>query len=184
MNMPNSRDGGNDEIPLEEGLINTETAVANMVRAGVISEVDFENRKIKVAVDGTTTPWIKWLSGDGGVKYSYTAPEVGEQVLVLCEAGNTSLSYAIRGLSSNARPLPSNKENVDKTVYADGSFIEVDLEEKTIKLESNSENELTLKVGGSQISLTNTQIEFSVGGSTFTMTDEGITMNGATINLN
>jgi phage baseplate assembly protein V len=97
-----------------------------LIRLGTIASADQAAGKCTVRLDdGATSPPIRWLERRSGATRTRSVPTVGEQVLLLCPAGELSGAIALTGLWSTATPLPG-ADLLELTEYADGAVISYD----------------------------------------------------------
>ncbi len=55
----------------------------NLIRTGVVVEVDLDDGRCRVQTGGIVTDWLQWLTTRAGRSRVWWAPSVGEQVLLL-----------------------------------------------------------------------------------------------------
>lgn len=96
------------------------------VRVGRVAELDAGAARVRVAIGDLVTAWLPWITGRAGPDRDWSAPEPGEQVLVLTPAGRGEQAVALAGIYSDAHPAPADAATVRRTVYADGAVIEYD----------------------------------------------------------
>lgn len=123
-----------DPRRIEEGfdLVELARRLANVIRAGVVAEVDLGRYRVRVRYDvdeagaPVLTAPIPWLVQRAGPDRAWWAPEVGEQVVLLAPSGELTQAYALPGLYSAAHPAPS--ADPDKCVdrHSDGATFEYD----------------------------------------------------------
>lgn len=155
----------------------------NVVRTGIITEVDTENWLCRVATGELVTNWIPWLTTRAGGAVTWWAPSVDEQVLLLSVGGDLSAAFVLPAIYSNDRPPPSTDEKAMVTDFPDGARFEyspatgtlhVSGVKKTIyeseSIEMNTD-EFTLNAGKTVI---NGPVEQS-GGS---MSSNGVVVDG------
>ena len=112
--------------------------LAAMIRFGVITGVDVANARVTCSVAGLDTDWLPWCVGRAGSTRKWSAPTVGEQVIVFAPGGDTSLGFVLPGFYQDNHPAPASAANKETTVYPDGSAVEYD----------SSSNTLTVSVSG------------------------------------
>lgn len=84
--------------------------VGNLMRCAKVSSVDLGARQcsVKFAGAGEELGPFPWLVGAAGDTISWSAPTVGEQVLLLCPEADIEQGLVLRGLYSTAFPAPAN----------------------------------------------------------------------------
>ena len=107
-------------------------ATAGIVRFGTISELDVANARVRVKTGGLETDWLPWVTARAGATRTWSAPRVGEQVVVLAESGNPSQGAVIPSIYQDNHPAPANSQDIEATVYPDGSRVEYDSASHTL----------------------------------------------------
>lgn len=105
----------------------------NLLRQGVVEQVDLENQCCRVRTGELLTDWIKWLAPRAGDSRSWWAPTVGEQVLIGAIGGELTTGVIIGSLYSNAHAAPSHSANALHHTFLDGAVIEYEPENGTLK---------------------------------------------------
>ena len=78
-----------------------ERKLANVVRPGRIAAVDTERTRVRVAYDvddddeAITTTWLPWLTARAGTVLTWSAPSLGEQVLLLSPVGDLAQAFVL-----------------------------------------------------------------------------------------
>jgi len=107
-------------------LYETRRRQSNLVRLGTVSAVDLARARCRVKSDGNETDWLPWLTPRAGDTIEWSAPSVGEQVLILSPEGVLAGAVVVRGLYSDAFPPPASTANIHLTVYPDGARVQYD----------------------------------------------------------
>lgn len=115
-----------------------ERLLANMIRVGVVSELDEANARVKMRVGGLTTDWLPWGESRAGATRTWSAPRPGEQRLVFAPYGDTSQAIIGPAIYQDDHPAPATSKDKETTVYPDGSTVEYD----------SASNTLTVTVAG------------------------------------
>jgi phage baseplate assembly protein V len=108
-------------------LREAERRIANLIQFGVIAEI-VSGGRARVQIGELLTAPLYWLSPRSGNRKDWHPPAVGEQVLVLCHNGDPSQGVIVASLGSAANPNPSSNPRIFKTVYSDGTFVQIDLD--------------------------------------------------------
>ena len=103
-----------------------ERLLANMIRIGVVSELDEANARVKCSVGGLTTDWLPWQTGRAGATRTWSAPRPGEQVIVLSPYGDPSQAVVLPSVYQDDHPAPATSKDKETTVFPDGSTFEYD----------------------------------------------------------
>lgn len=115
---------------IRDAIAAAETArqVANMIRPGVVSEADYAKAMVRVKAGDLHTGWLPWLTGRAGKDVTWWAPEIGEQVLILCPDGDPAQAVVLMAIYSTAQPPPADRPTIHVTRYEDGAEISYDRE--------------------------------------------------------
>ncbi len=116
----------------EYELSELQRAQAGIVRFGTISALDVANARVRVKAGGLETDWLPWLTARAGATRTWSAPRVGEQVVVLAESGNPSQGVVMPSIYQNDHPAPAASQDIEATVYPDGSRVEYDSASHTL----------------------------------------------------
>lgn len=158
-----AREDGLQELALPD----LERRVANMVRLGTVMAVDHGRALVRVKSGDIESTWLPWPAGRAAAgKRRWDAPEVGEQVAMLCPGGDLRQAVVVPGLYQQAYAAPNADPNKDTVVYGDDTLIEYDRATHT----------LVADLGASRILADRTKIELTIGGTTLTMTAAGTTL--------
>ncbi len=78
----------------------------NMIRTGLVVEVDTKTGRYRVQSGCLCTDWLPWLTQRAGHSRSWWAPSIGEQVLPLSVGGERDTAFVPPGIYSNDNPEP------------------------------------------------------------------------------
>lgn len=98
--------------------------ITNLIRTGVVTEVDRENWLCRVKTGDLETNWISWLTLRAGNARTWWRPSEGEQVVLLSLGGNLETAFALPAVYSNQFPPPSDSEDGNVVEYPDGGWFE------------------------------------------------------------
>lgn len=113
----------------EYRLAELERRLANVIRPGVITEVDYRSELVRVKYGEearAVTAWVPWLTTRAGGDREWWAPEVDEQVVLLSPSGELANAVALTAIYSTDRPAPSDDPDKHLVRYSDGAEIEYD----------------------------------------------------------
>lgn len=96
----------------------------NLIRTGVVIEVDTAQALCRVETGGITTDWLHWLTSRAGRSRTWWAPSVGEQVLLLAIGGELDTAFVLPGIYSGDHPAPSASADALHISFPDGAVIE------------------------------------------------------------
>ena len=103
-------------------------AIRNLIRSGVVTEVDTVQGLCRVQSGGIQTTWLNWLTTRAGRSRTWWAPSVGEQVLLLAIGGELDTAFVLPGIFSDDYPAPSASADAWHVAFPDGAVIEYEPE--------------------------------------------------------
>ncbi|EGM2428434.1 phage baseplate assembly protein V [Escherichia coli] len=98
--------------------------ITNLIRTGVVTEVDRENWLCRVKTGDLETNWISWLTLRAGNARTWWRPSEGEQVVLLSLGGNLETAFALPSVYSNQFAPPSTSADACVTEHPDGGWFE------------------------------------------------------------
>lgn len=144
------RGGAGDEVTGD-----LDRRLANVVRKGVVSAVDYATGKARVRIGDIETDWLPWeIPGQNSKVRVWSPLQVGQQVSVSAPSGDLRQGVIGGGLSSNAAPHVGDRGDVFRIEYSDGSFQEYDMAAKTLTLSVPAGGKILLQVGPTTVELT------------------------------
>ncbi|WCR54405.1 MAG: hypothetical protein PG981_001427 [Wolbachia endosymbiont of Ctenocephalides orientis wCori] len=126
--------------------------LANIVRIGLIKEIDYEKAKVRVQIGEFLTDYLPWVAARAGEDRSWAPPDIDEQVVVLSPFGELSLGVVLPAIYQQKYLLSERREISHTFEFQDGSKLLYDKENHC--LEFAVANKITLKVGESEIEMT------------------------------
>ena len=97
----------------------------NLIRLGTIAEV--KGAKARVRLGPTlTTEWLNWATRRAGSTRTWSAPTVGEQVIVFSPGGDLTRGIIVPALYSQAFDAPESSDSIHTTHYPDGAVVQYD----------------------------------------------------------
>lgn len=109
---------------MNEQLFEILRLLRNLIRIGTVAAVNLDDGVCRVDTGNNTTDWLHWLTARAGRSRSWSAPSVGEQVLVLCLGGELNTGFVLPGVFSDAHPAPSASADALHWSFPDGAVIE------------------------------------------------------------
>ena len=103
-------------------------AIRNLIRTGIVTDVDLDEGLCRVQTGGMQTTWLNWLTGRAGRSRVWWAPSVGEQVLLLALGGELDTAFVLPGIFSDDHPAPSTSPDALHVSFPDGAVIEYEPE--------------------------------------------------------
>lgn len=102
--------------------------LCNLVRTGVVAEVDLTRQRCRVTSGKLITDWLPWLTHRAGRSRTWWAPSVGEQVILLAIGGELDTAFVLPALYSDDFPAPSVSADAWHSTFPDGAVIEYEPE--------------------------------------------------------
>ncbi|KHL68875.1 hypothetical protein SF06_22110 [Pseudomonas flexibilis] len=126
--------------------------IENLIRPGVIAEVQHTPLRVRVATGGLLTGWLMVFAQRAGEDRTWDPPSVNEQCLVLCPSGNPEQAFALVGLYGDDFPAPDDSPDRHRRAYRDGAVIEYDTAAHALRAELPEGGTFELiATGGSRI---------------------------------
>jgi phage baseplate assembly protein V len=147
-----------------------ERQLANMVRIGTVAELDVANARVKMDVGGLTTDWLPWGESRAGATRTWSAPRKGEQRAVFAPYGDTGQAFVGPALYQDDHPAPAGSQDLETTVYPDGTKVEHD----------SGSNTYTITVAGSANVVINCKHATINATEDATVNTKTATINGST----
>lgn len=98
----------------------------NLIRFGLIAEVQHVPPRVKVETGGILTTWLPWLAWRAGADREWDPPTVGEQVLLFSPSGQLANGIAVTGVFSDLIPANGDRAGLHRRTYKDGAVVEYD----------------------------------------------------------
>lgn len=111
-----------------------ERILSNMIRIGVVAELDEANARVKMRVGGLTTDWLPFQAGRAGATRTWSAPRPGEQMMVFAPYGDTGQAVAAVPLYQDDHAAPAASKDQEHTEFPDGSTADYNSASNTLTL--------------------------------------------------
>ncbi|WP_265029741.1 MULTISPECIES: phage baseplate assembly protein V [unclassified Wolbachia] len=131
--------------------------MANIVRIGIIKEIDYEKAKVRVKIGELLTDFLPWITSRAGEERSWLPPSINEQVVILSPLGELSLGVVLAGIYQEKYPAPENKKEINSIKFQDGTKLSYDKDKHHLEIEVV--DKITLKAGESSIEMTKSGIK-------------------------
>lgn len=105
-------------------LADLQRRLENTVRTGTVMAVDLSDPaapRVRVKDGALETDWLPFGTTRAGAVRTWSAPTVGEQVVLLSPSGELKSAVVICGLYCAANPAPSSNPSEHITHYPDGT---------------------------------------------------------------
>ncbi len=96
----------------------------NLIRIGVITQVDTTRGMCRVMTGNLETDWLHWLTSRAGNSRTWWAPSVDEQVLLLSIGGDLTTAFILPAIFSDEFPAPSASPEAVCIALPDGAVME------------------------------------------------------------
>ncbi|MBA5197934.1 phage baseplate assembly protein V [Pectobacterium aroidearum] len=100
--------------------------LGNVLRVGVVTEIDVDEWRVRVSSGGLDTDWLRWNALRAGAFSVWIPPSVGEQVLLGCIGGNPETAVILGSIYSNENPAPGSSINELVIKAPDGATVRYD----------------------------------------------------------
>lgn len=104
-----------------ETLSELARAVRDLIRIGVVSDIDTGQALCRVQTGELVT---HWLTPHAGNARTWSAPSVGEQVLILSLGGELDTAFVLPAIYSDDFPAPSVSAQAYHIQFSDGAVME------------------------------------------------------------
>ncbi|WP_438456561.1 phage baseplate assembly protein V [Wolbachia endosymbiont of Kerria lacca] len=131
--------------------------LANVIRIGVIKEIDYEKAKVRVKIGDIVTDYLPWITSKAGKDRDWSPPDIDEQVVILSPLGELSLGVVLAGIYQEKYPAPENKKEINSIKIQDGTRLLYDKGKHHLEIEVV--DKITLKAGKSSIEMTKSGIK-------------------------
>ncbi len=113
--------------------------IGNAIMVGVVAELDESKALARVDVEGMRSDWLQWCAASAGPgARTWTAPEVGTQVVVACPHGDVSQGVILGALFQNAHAAPAASKSIHAAEFSDGTRVEYDRDSHTVTVNVGS----------------------------------------------
>jgi phage baseplate assembly protein V len=97
----------------------------NLIRLGTIAEVNGAKARVRLGPT-LTTEWLKWATRRAGSTRTWSAPTIGEQVIVFSPGGDLTRGIILPALYSQEFDAPDTSDSIHTTHYPDGAVVQYD----------------------------------------------------------
>lgn len=111
-------------------LAELESALANLIRIGVIESIDFETKTVSVKTGNLEVSNLPFFARAGSYS-EWNPPQLGEQVVIFSPSGILENGIVLAGLYQNKFPAPGDSSDKLVKKYSEGHKEVIDLKEKS-----------------------------------------------------
>lgn len=108
--------------------------IENLIRYGVIAEVDYAARRCRVQSGEILTDWLPWCALRAGTTKIWSPVTVGEQGVIFAPSGELSTGFVLAGIYCLEFDTPSNSPDEHVIEFADGAKIEYHQASSALKI--------------------------------------------------
>lgn len=112
---------------------------AALVIFGTVSELDHKAKKLRVTDGNLTSGWLPFPAETGRNYRRWRPIKLGQQLIVLCRAGDPSNGVIIGELYCESNDAPLTDENIDLIEFNDGAELRYDSKNKVMTIQSAGE---------------------------------------------
>ncbi len=127
-------------------LSDVERRLSQTVVYGVVEQADYKAGKYRVRSGEILSNWLPMRQVRAGAVRSWEPLHKGEQVVLVAPSGDLAQAAIIGSIASNKSPATSDKPEITRTVFEDGTVIEHDDKNKSTIVEAPSGGTISLKV--------------------------------------
>jgi phage baseplate assembly protein V len=131
--------------------------LANIIRIGLVKEIDYEKARVKVQIGDIVTDYLPWIMMKAGEDRSWFALSIGKQIIVLSPLGEVSLGAVLAGIYQQRYSASENKKEMCSLKFQDGAKLSYDREKRHFEVEVV--DKITLQAGKSKIEMTKSGIK-------------------------
>ncbi|UUE36556.1 phage baseplate assembly protein V [Pectobacterium aroidearum] len=149
----------------------------NVLRVGVVTEIDVDEWRVRVSAGGLHTDWLRWNALRAGAFSVWIPPSVGEQVLLGCIGGNPETAVILGSIYSDENPAPGSSSSELVIKAPDGAKVRYDAAASALEASGMKTARIVASVG---VTLETPVVECTehLVAKTFSFT-EGGTMKGS-----
>lgn len=157
-----------------ERLTELERRLSNSIQTGTIIEADYSIARVRVKAGALETTWLPWVTNRAANGKTWWAPDVGEQVLLLCPNGSPEIGVVMPAIYQTAHPAPETNRKTAKAVFEDGTTVLHDSENHvlTINVAGSGAKFHLISAGDGEINCTG-NLAIKAAGITIERTDAG-----------
>jgi phage baseplate assembly protein V len=164
--------------------------VENIAFYGVVKEADYKSARLRVQFGDGTTAMIPWTVGRAHSDSVWSAPEVGEQVMVISPSGDPSQGTIIGSLYQGKYPAKGDSAEVTAIHFADGSSVQYDRKSHKLSIATAQDGGLDISITGTGTQNYTSDLSISSDGSvlirgkSITVQAEDISLEATSIKTN
>lgn len=146
----------------------------NLIRKGVICEVDYAKGLCRVQSGDIKTAFLPWVTARAGDDRTWDAPSVGEQCVIFSQSGELAQGIVFLGLYSDVNPSPESNPTIKTRYFSDGAIVSYDVENHALTAILPEGGTVVLDASGGITLNGNTRINGSLHVSRSITSDEDV----------
>lgn len=95
--------------------------LSNVIRVGTVIAVSAAKGRAQISDGHWSSAWLPWLEARAGAAATWTPPQVGEQAVALCPAGEPDAGVIVAGLFNTRNPPPGDRLKLSTRRFSDGA---------------------------------------------------------------
>ncbi|MFJ5429254.1 phage baseplate assembly protein V [Pectobacterium actinidiae] len=119
----------------------------NVLRVGVVTEIDVDEWRVRVSAGGLHTDWLRWDALRAGSFSVWIPPSVGEQVLLGCIGGNPETAVILGSIYSDENPAPGSSSSELVIKAPDGATVRYDADAGALEASGMKKARIVASVG-------------------------------------
>lgn len=108
--------------------------IENLIRYGVVAEVNYQTRRVRVKSGEILTDWLPWCAFRAGTTKIWSPITVGEQCVIFAPSGELTTGFILSGIYSLEFDTPSNNPDEHIIEFADGAKITYNQANSSLKI--------------------------------------------------
>ncbi|GLW38706.1 baseplate assembly protein [Pectobacterium carotovorum subsp. carotovorum] len=121
--------------------------LGNVLRVGVVTEIDVDEWRVRVSSGGLDTDWLRWNALRAGAFSVWIPPSVGEQVLLGCIGGNPETAVILGSIYSDENPAPGSSSSELVIKAPDGAQVRYDADAGALEASGMKTARIVASVG-------------------------------------
>ncbi|WP_400257770.1 phage baseplate assembly protein V [Serratia nevei] len=118
----------------------------NVIRIGVVTEIDEDAWRVRVASGELDCTWLRWNAQRAGEFNIWMPPSIGEQVWLVCIGGNPETAIIGGSLYSKDHPAPGGSRNEMVITAPDGAKFRYDADAGALEVSGVKTAKLTAEI--------------------------------------
>lgn len=108
--------------------------IENLIRYGVIAEVNHQKRRARVQTGEILTDWLPWCAMRAGTTKIWSPITVGEQCVIFSPSAELHTGFILVGIYTVEFDTPSHSPDEHVIEFADGAKIEYNQNTSSLKI--------------------------------------------------